>query len=118
MGSAANPAHALIIEDEALIALEIEHLLREIGYSSFDWADSPPAALAAARARRPALITADIRIIGGTGVEAVDAIHRELGEIPAVFVTANPDMVRGRPAAKVIPKPIHPRRLQEACAAA
>ncbi|WP_231732104.1 hypothetical protein [Caulobacter sp. CCH9-E1] len=31
----------LIVEDEMVIALEIESQLRELGYSSFDYADSP-----------------------------------------------------------------------------
>ncbi|MGA0605204.1 response regulator [Phenylobacterium sp. VNQ135] len=108
--------HALIIEDEMLIALEIEQLLRDLGYDSFDWADSPPSALACARHRRPDLITADLRIIGGTGLEAVDAITGELGSLPVVYVTANADMLRGSPGARVVSKPIQPRRLAEACA--
>ena len=108
--------HALIIEDEMLIALEIEQLLRDLGYDSFVWADSPPTALACARGRRPNLITADLRIIGGTGVEAVEAIISELGAIPVVYVTANADLLSATPGAKVVSKPIQPRRLAEACA--
>jgi CheY-like chemotaxis protein len=108
--------HALIIEDEMLIALEIEQLLRDLGYDSFDWADSPPSALACALGHRPDLITADLRIIGGTGIDAVNAITDELGPLPVVYVTANADMLRGEPGAKVVSKPIQPRRLAEACA--
>lgn len=107
--------HALIIEDEMLIALEIEQLLRDLGYDSFDWADSPSAAIDCARHRRPDLITADLRIIGGTGVEAVSAIRAELGELPVVYVTANADLLRHEPGARVVSKPIQPRRLAEAC---
>lgn len=107
--------HALIIEDEMLIALEIEQLLRELGYDSFDWADSPSVALECARRQRPDLITADLRIIGGTGIEAVSAITGELGDVPVVYVTANADLLKGEPGAKVVSKPIQPRRLAEAC---
>lgn len=110
--------HALIIEDEMLIALEIEHLLRDLKYETFDWADSPESALACARGQRPDLITADMRIIGGTGVEAVNAITAELGPIPTVYVTANADMLHGETGAMVVSKPIQPRRLYEACSAA
>lgn len=109
--------HALIIEDEMLIALELEQLLRDIGYDSFDWADSPPVALACARQHKPDLITADLRIIGGTGLDAVRAIEAELGSLPVVYVTANADLLRGEPGAKVVSKPIQPRKLAEACAA-
>lgn len=108
--------HALIIEDEMLIALEIEQLLRDLGYDSFDWADSPPVALACARQRKPDLITADLRIIGGTGIDAARAIEAELGPVPVVYVTANADLLKGEPGAKVVSKPIQPRRLAEACA--
>ncbi len=37
--------HALIIEDEALVAMAIEDILRDNGYTSFDFAVSVPDAL-------------------------------------------------------------------------
>ena len=40
--------HALIIEDESLIAMTIEHTLRDCGFTSFDFAASSEAAIAAA----------------------------------------------------------------------
>jgi len=109
--------HALIIEDEILIAFEVEAMLAEQGFTSFDIADCPEDALALALVRRPDLITADYRIVGGTGVEAVEAIHRRLGEIPVVYVTGNSDLLLGREP-PVVGKPISPRRLAEACARA
>jgi CheY-like chemotaxis protein len=110
--------HALIIEDEILIAFEVEALLSEQGFTSFDIADSPADALALALAHPPDLITADYRIIGGTGVEAVEAIHRQLGRIPVVYVTGNSDLLVGRFKPPVVGKPISPRHLAEACAKA
>lgn len=107
--------HALIIEDEMLIVLEIESLLRDVGYTSFDWADRPEAALASARERRPALITADLCIIGGTGIEAVMAIIAELGSIPVVYVTANADLLDAVTNAKIVSKPIRAHQLYAAC---
>lgn len=106
--------HALIIEDEMLIALEIEHLLRDVEYTSFDWADRTNVALACARERRPDLITADLRIIGGSGIEAVIAIVAELGPIPVVYVTANADLLEGLNAT-VVGKPIRAYQLYAAC---
>jgi CheY-like chemotaxis protein len=110
--------HALIIEDEMLIALEVEALLEELGFTSFDIADSPSEALRCAEHHRPDLITADIRIIGGTGIEAVDAITAALGPIPVVYVTGNPDLVARRQTVTVVDKPIVPRVLAAACARA
>lgn len=107
--------HVLIIEDEALIAWEIEDLLRDIGYETFDWADNPDEAVGSALARRPALITADLRIVGGTGIEAVERISAELGPVPVVYITANDDLLRGDPHATIVGKPIRARELYAAC---
>ena len=108
-----GPRHALIIEDEILIALEIEQLLQDEGFLSADVATTPREALICAKAHRPDLITADIRIAEGTGIEAVAAISSAIGEIPVVFVTGNAEMVRGR-AEPVVEKPINPRDLHRA----
>ena len=107
--------HVLIIEDEALISIEIEALLSEHGFQSFDWATSPLQALHCAKGHRPDLITADLRIVDGTGLEAVNAILAEMGDIPVVFVTANSDMLSGQALFPVVPKPIVPAQLAAAC---
>ena len=106
--------HALIIEDEAIIALEVEALLVDLGFATFDIADTPDAAAEAAARRRPDLITADYRIIGGTGVEAVRRIEAELGLIPVVYITGNVRDVAGF-GAPVVEKPIRPQELDRAC---
>ena len=97
--------HALIIEDDSLIALLIEDMLREVGYTSFAFAVSADGAVAAAAERRPDLITADVRLEPGSGIDAVDRI-REEQEIPVVFVTATSSEVRERQdGAIVVQKP-------------
>jgi CheY-like chemotaxis protein len=107
--------HALIIEDEILIAYEVQSVLEDLGFESFDLADSPADALACARAHRPDLITADLRIVGGTGLEAVRAITAALGQIPVVYVTANTDMLAGEGVPAVVEKPIATPALAAAC---
>lgn len=107
--------HVLIIEDEMLIALEIESLLADLGFETFDIADSPESALTSAVAHRPDLITADVRIIGGTGVEAVSAIHAALGPVPVVFVTGNVDELMNQDPFVLVEKPITARALATAC---
>jgi CheY-like chemotaxis protein len=107
--------HALIIEDEIVIALEVENLLADLGFQSFDWADSPDRALALAKNHRPDLITADIRIVDGTGIEAVQAIKAALGPVPVVYVTGNVDMLYDEEAPTVVEKPIAPAALAAAC---
>nr|WP_256549256.1 response regulator [Phenylobacterium sp. LH3H17] len=107
--------HVLIIEDEMLIAMEIENLLADMGFQTFDIADSPDRALASAMAHRPDLITADVRIIGGTGIEAVNAIIATLGPVPVVFVTGNIDDLRDQDPFALVEKPISARSLAMAC---
>jgi CheY-like chemotaxis protein len=110
--------HVLIIEDEPVIALELEILLGDLGYRSFDVADCPEDALALAQAHTPALITADYRIFSGTGVEAVELITAAVGEIPVVYVTGNPDLLPPHDSTAVVDKPISPTALARACARA
>lgn len=55
--------------------------------------------------------------MGGTGVEAVEAIQRRLGRIPVVYVTGNADQLQGR-FTPIVDKPISARILAEACARA
>ncbi len=107
--------HALIIEDEMLIALEVESLLYDFGFESCDIVDNPKDALESALAHRPDLVTADLRIVGGTGVDAVNAITEKLGPVPHIYVTGNADMLAGATAAPVVDKPLSRRALAEAC---
>jgi hypothetical protein len=88
--------HALIIEDEMIIALEVEGLLSDLGFTSFDVADSPAQAVAAALARRPDLVTADYRIIDGTGLEAVAGIVRAIGACAGDLRDRKPRHGRGQ----------------------
>jgi CheY-like chemotaxis protein len=107
--------HALIIEDEMLIALEVESLLRDFGFDSCDIVDNPADAVRCALAHRPDLVTADVRIMGGTGIDAMAAITAELGPIPHVYVTGNPDMIAGQTTAPIVDKPLSRRALAAAC---
>ena len=79
--------HALIIETDAFIGCMIEDALRESGFTSFDFACSVEEAISAASARCPDLITTDVRVGIGTGLDAVAQICSGK-RIPIVFITA------------------------------
>lgn len=97
--------HALIIEDEALIALAIEDALRDCGFASVEFAASTQEAVAAATRRCPDLITADVRLRPGCGIDAVQSICSER-PIPVLFITGSPAEVRMRmPSHALIQKP-------------
>lgn len=106
--------HALIIEDEPLIAALIEDCLCDLGYTSFAFAERECEAIAAAEEHLPALITADNRLIEGTGVDAVREICASF-EVPVIFIGGDPDAIKGVfPNAVVIGKPFRPDELQTA----
>jgi DNA-binding response OmpR family regulator len=97
--------HALIIEDEPLIAMAIEDVLRDAGYSSFDFAVDAQEAIAAAQRKCPDLITSDVVLTTGNGMDAIEAICGEK-PLPVVFITGNASDVHARlPGFPVVRKP-------------
>lgn len=97
--------HALIIEDESLIAMALEAILRDCGFTTFDFASSSDEAIKAARHKCPALITADLELNPGSGIEAVNAIC-DGSPIPVIFITGSPSTVESRmPQHPLIVKP-------------
>ncbi len=109
--------HALIVEDEPMVAALIENVLRDFGCTSVDFAMTEGEAIASARQRCPDLITSDVRLAEGCGITAVQAIRSDK-PIPVVFVTATDREVRERMRdAVVVPKPFMPAELVQALAA-
>ena len=106
--------HALIIEDEALIAAAIEDVLRDCGFDSFDFAVSAEEAVAAAELRCPDLITADVELRPGCGITAVQSICSEQ-PIPVIFITGTPGEVQIRmPGHALIEKPFSADHIMDA----
>ena len=106
--------HALIIEDEALIAMAIEDALRSCGFTSFDLAVSAEAAVAAAACKCPDLITADVQLRPGCGITAVQSICSEQA-IPVLFITGTPGEVRIRmPGHTLVEKPFSAQHIMDA----
>ena len=106
--------HALIIEDQFLIAALIEDELRDLGYISVEIVDREADAVESARRRCPDLITADDRLTEGSGIAAVRTIceHRS---IPVVFIVGNPEgFLPVVPDAVLIGKPFGGNRLRQA----
>jgi len=106
--------HALIIEDESLIAMAIEDALRACGFTSFDVAASAEEAVTAAEGRCPDLITADVELRPGCGITAVQSICSEQ-PIPVLFITGRPGEVRMRmPGHALVEKPFEADHIMEA----
>lgn len=82
----------LIVEDNLSFALEIEMLLRELGYESILKENEGEAALKTIYTEKPDLILMDININGAkTGLDIAAEIRRE--QIPVIFITVenNPE---------------------------
>jgi DNA-binding response OmpR family regulator len=106
--------HALIIEDESLIAMAIEDALRGCGFTSFDVAVSAEEAITAAAIKCPDLITADVELTPGCGITAVQSICSEQ-TVPVIFITGSPGEVRIRmPGHALIEKPFSANHVMEA----
>jgi diguanylate cyclase (GGDEF)-like protein/PAS domain S-box-containing protein len=82
----------LIVEDEAIIALDIAQRLAKLGYTPFEMVpDNGPAAIEAAGRLRPDLALMDVTLAGPMdGIEAAGAIISRY-DIPVVFLTAHAD---------------------------
>ena len=109
--------HALIIEDEFMIAMAIEDVLRDCGFETFDIAFSPAAAIQAAAGHCPDLITADVQLRPGCGIETVRAICPQ-PSTPVIFITGTGKEARQRmPQHTVLDKPFSEQALTYAVAA-
>jgi len=84
-------AEVLIIEDEPIIAMDIETIVRDLGHTVTGVAVTRDEAVAQARARRPGLVLADIQLADdSSGIDAVKDILAEFS-VPVIFITAFPE---------------------------
>ena len=110
--------HALIIEDEFLIATAIEDALRDCGFATFDIAHSMQTAIDAAVRKCPDLITTDVQLSPGCGIATVQGICSG-SPIPVIFITGNSaDVRRKLPDQHVLDKPFSEASLIAAVAVA
>jgi CheY-like chemotaxis protein/DNA-directed RNA polymerase specialized sigma24 family protein len=101
----------LIIEDEALIALDLEGLVENLGHRVIGVARTRNQALEIAQKRRPGLVLADIQLAdGSSGLDAVNDILNDF-KVPVIFITAYPErfLTGERPEpAFLVSKPYQP----------
>ncbi|MCA9903777.1 MAG: response regulator [Anaerolineae bacterium] len=84
-------ANILVVEDEGIVALDIQNRLRRQGYTPIGRASSGMEALALVKEHRPDLVLMDIRIQGDMdGIETAQKIQ-ETYDIPVVYLTAHTD---------------------------
>lgn len=114
-----HPLQVLIVEDEAIIAMEIEMILEDLGAKVVGSAMSAQEAVDYAKLHQPDVITMDINLKGDRdGVSAALEIHEATG-IRAIFISAygSDDLkLRAQPAQPFgwVQKPIQPGELESA----
>lgn len=110
-------ARILIIEDEPIIAMDIEMIVRELGHEVVAVATTHAEAVAEAQKHQPGLVLADIQLAdNSSGIEAVQEILIDV-TVPVIFITAFPErlLTGDRPEpAFLLTKPYQPATLRAA----
>lgn len=108
----------MIIEDEAIIAMDISGIVDQMGHEVTGIARTRDAAVDLARKQPPDMILADIQLADkSSGIDAVNHIFEEMGVRPVVFITAFPErlLTGDRPEpAFLITKPYSEDQVQSA----
>src|SRR5262249_9651200 len=81
----------LIVEDERIVAKDLQQSLAGLGYDAFAIASSADEALKHAADRRPDVILMDIRIKGQRDGIDTATLLREQFDVPIVYLTAHAD---------------------------
>ncbi len=106
----------MVIEDEAVIAMDIETIVSNMGHAVTGIARTHAQAVELARAQRPDLILADIQLADdSSGIDAVNEILTFTEEAPVIFITAFPErlLTGARPEpAFLISKPYSEEKLR------
>jgi CheY-like chemotaxis protein len=107
----------LIIEDEPVIAADIEALVKELGHTVVDIAATRSEAVDAVTRKTPGLVLADIQLAdGSSGIDAVKDILARY-DVPVIFITAFPErlLTGERPEPTfLITKPFQPETVKAA----
>ncbi len=82
----------MIIEDEPIIAMDISSIVTELGHTVTGIARTRAAAVELGSSDRPDLILADIQLAdNSSGIDAVNDLLAQFGNIPVIFITAFPE---------------------------
>lgn len=105
----------LIIEDEPLIAMDIEDIVRSLNHDVIGVARTQTEAREMAEKEAPGLILADIQLAdGSSGIDAVNELLAGI-DVPVIFITAFPERLltgqRPEPAF-LVAKPFQPVNLR------
>ena len=117
-GLSSPPGKVLIVEDEAIIALDLQFRLAAMGLVVCDTVDTGQLAIDRTRVHRPNLVLMDYKLRGPlTGLDAALAI-RAAREVPIIFLTGHrhtiPTAVLEELGARLLCKPFRAAQLSSA----
>lgn len=107
----------LIIEDEPIIAADLESLVEELGHQVIGNATTYTEAMALVKSDTPGLVLCDIQLAdGSSGIDAANDILKHI-DVPVIFITAFPErlLTGERPEPTfLIPKPFQENTVKAA----
>jgi CheY-like chemotaxis protein len=108
----------MIIEDEAIIAMDLEAIVADMGHVVTGIARTADAAVELYNKEKPHLILSDIQLAdGSSGIDAVNRIVSDDPDIPVIFITAFPERLltgEGPEPAFLISKPYTEEQVRSA----
>lgn len=108
----------MIIEDEAIIAADLEGIVSEMGHQVTAIARTETRALELSAQETPDLILSDIQLADhSSGIDAVNRILERDGDMPVIFITAYPERLltgEGPEPAFLISKPYNEEQVRSA----
>lgn len=113
-----QPLTVLIVEDEALIAMDLGAAVESLGAHVVGHARTSEAAIALAAEHRPDLVLMDVRLAGDVdGIETARVIRGQHGT-EIVFVTGHSDphtmqRIQTIENAQILRKPVTPGQVRE-----
>ena len=109
--STPQPRRALIVDDEIMIALNLEADMRELGFDICDLAANGQQASTLAMSNQPDVVLMDINLEGGR--EGIEVARWQVCEAPITVDRIHEQV----PGASVLPKPVYRDGLAAAVAA-
>jgi two-component system, LytTR family, response regulator LytT len=86
-----SKTNILIVEDESIVAKDIQHSLKKLGYTVVGMCSNGEDAIRTAEEMSPDLVLMDIMLKGDmSGIEAADQIRQRMN-IPVIYLTAYAD---------------------------